>query len=160
MHAPIHVVDAPKIDENNDSKVIKFIDKCNTCALPDEEKYPEMSKLVRKVQTHHHATTFRKKKVVTWRFNALWTPSMETRIVRCEENKDEMKVKSSKVLIKKVLSFIVKIDYLSYVTQSKMFGKCGVTEEQYYSALSCLEYINVYVSVVYKQKPCEANIGT
>ena len=120
MHAPIHVVDAPKIDENNDSKVIEFIDKCNTCALPDEEKYPEMSKLVRKVQTHHHATTFRKKKVVTWRFNALWTPSMETRIVRCEENKDEMKVKSSKVLIKKVLSFIVKID-ISLISHSLKF---------------------------------------
>ena len=70
MHAPIHVVDAPKIDENNDSEVIEFIDKCITCALPDEETYPEMNNLVRKVQTHHHTTTCRKKKGVTCRFNA------------------------------------------------------------------------------------------
>ena len=114
MQAPIHVVDAPKIDKNNDSEVIEFIDKYITCALPDEEKYPEMNKLVRKVQTHHHATTYRKKKG----FNAPWTPSMETRIVRCEENIDEMKVKSSKKLIEKVLSYIVKLDDLSYISYS------------------------------------------
>ena len=103
MHAPIHVVDAPKIDENNGSEVIEFIDKYITCALPDDETYPEMNKLVRKVQTHHHTTTCRKKKGVTCRFNAPWTPSMEPRIVCCEENIDEMKVKSSKKLIEKVL---------------------------------------------------------
>ena len=62
MHASIHIVDAPKINENNNSKVIEFIDKYITCALPDEEKYPEMNKLVRKVQTHHQTTTCRKKK--------------------------------------------------------------------------------------------------
>ena len=96
MHAPIHVADAPKIDENNNSEVIKFIDKYIRCVPPDAEKYPEMKKLIRKVQIHHHATTCRKKKEVTCRFNAPWTPSMEIRIVRCEENIDEMKVKSSK----------------------------------------------------------------
>ena len=118
MHAPIQVVDAPKIDENNDSDVIEFINKYITCALPDEEKYPEMKKLVRKVKTHYHTTTCRKKKGATCRFNAHWAPSMETRIVRCEENIDEMKVKSSKILIEKVLSYFVKVDDLSYVTQS------------------------------------------
>ena len=139
MHAPIHVVDAPKIDESNGIEAIEFIDKCITCALPDEEKYPEINKLVRKVQTHHHTTTCRKKKGVTCRFNAPWTPSMETRIVRCEENIDEMKVKSSKKLIEKVLSYIVKIDDLSYVTQSEILGKYRVTDERYKSTLSCLK---------------------
>ena len=114
MQAPIHVVDAPKIDKNNDSEVIEFIDKYITCALPDEETYPEMNNLVRKVQTHHHTTTCRKKKGVTCRFNAPWTPSMEPRIVCCEENIDEMKVKSSKKLIEKVLSYIVKTYDFSY----------------------------------------------
>ena len=62
MHAPIHVVDALKIDEDNDSEVKEFIDKYILCALSDEEKYSEMNKLVRKVQIHHHTTTCRKKK--------------------------------------------------------------------------------------------------
>ena len=48
MHVPIHIVDAPKINENEDSEVVEFIDKCITCALPGETKYPEMSNLVRK----------------------------------------------------------------------------------------------------------------
>ena len=33
MHAPIHIIDAPKIDENEDSEVLEFID---ICILPDE----------------------------------------------------------------------------------------------------------------------------
>ena len=77
MHAPIHVVAAPKIDEISNSEVIEFIDKYITCALLDEEKYPELNKLVRKVQTHHHTTTCRKKKWVTCRFNAPLKPSMD-----------------------------------------------------------------------------------
>ena len=101
IHASIHGVDAPKIDENNDSEVIEFIDKYITRALPDEEKYPEMNKLVKKEQTHNHTATCRKKKAVTCRFNASWTPSMETRIVRCEENIDEIKVKSNKIQLRK-----------------------------------------------------------
>ena len=67
-----------------------------------------------------------------------------------------MKVKSSKTLVEKVLSYIVKIGDLSYVTQSDILGKCWVTEEQYNSALSCLEK---KVSALYTRKPCEVNIG-
>ena len=45
MHTLIHIVGAPKIDENNDSEVVEFIDNCITlCALSDEKKYPEMNK--------------------------------------------------------------------------------------------------------------------
>ena len=43
MHAPIHIADAPKIDENEDNEVVEFTDKYITCALSDETKYPEMS---------------------------------------------------------------------------------------------------------------------
>ena len=48
IYVPIRIVDAPKIDENNDSQVIEFIDKYITCVLPDEEKYTEMNKLLGK----------------------------------------------------------------------------------------------------------------
>ena len=37
MHAPIHIVDVPKIEENEDSELVEFI------------KYPEMSNLVKKL---------------------------------------------------------------------------------------------------------------
>ena len=84
MHVSIHIVDAPKIDENEDSEVVEFIDKDITCALPDATKYPEMSNLVKKVQTHHHTTACRTKKRVASRFNAPWAPSYKTGIVRSE----------------------------------------------------------------------------
>ena len=71
MHALIHIEDAPKIDENEDSEVTEFIDKYITCALVDEIKYPEMSNLVKKGQKHHYIITCRNKKGVAYRFNAL-----------------------------------------------------------------------------------------
>ena len=63
-HAPIHIVNSPKIGENEDSEVVEFIDSYVTCALPDDTKYPEISNLLKKVRTHYHTTTCRKKKVV------------------------------------------------------------------------------------------------
>ena len=71
MHAPIHIVNAPKINENEDSEVAEFIDNYITCTLHDETKYPELSNLVKKVQTHHHTTTCR--------------PSDKTRTVQSDE---------------------------------------------------------------------------
>ena len=104
IHVQIHIVDAPKIDENEDSVVVELIDKyIITCALPDETKLPEMSNLVKRVQTHRHTTTCRKKKGVVCRFNAPWAPTDKTRIVCSEEKIDESIIKQSKKLIDKVL---------------------------------------------------------
>ena len=33
VHAPIHILDVPKIDENEDSEVVEFIDKYTARAL-------------------------------------------------------------------------------------------------------------------------------
>ena len=155
MHAPIHIVDAPKIDENEDSEVVEFIDKDITCALPDATKYPEMSNFVKKVQPHYDSTTCRKIKEVVCRFNAPWAPSNKTRIIRFEEKIDETIVNQSKKLIEKVLSYVVTIRDLSDVTLSQILEKCGVTAEQYDVALGCMEKR----SILYKRKPCEVNIG-
>ena len=43
MHAPIHTVDAPKIDQNEDSELAEFIDKYSTCAVPDETEYLKLA---------------------------------------------------------------------------------------------------------------------
>ena len=98
MHAPIHVADAPKFNEKEDSEVVEFIDKYITCTLHDETKYLEMSNLVKRVQSHHNTTTCRKKKSVACRFNAPWAPSDKTRIVRSKEKIDETIVNQSEKL--------------------------------------------------------------
>ena len=154
MHAPIHIVDDPKIDENEDSEAVEFIDKYITCALPDATKYPEMSNLVKKVQTV--TTTCKEKKGVACRFNAPLAPSNKTRIIRSEEKIDETIVNQSKKLIEKVLSYIVTISDLSDVTLSQILEDCGVTAEQHDNTLGCVEK---KVSMLYKRKPSEVNIG-
>ena len=83
-------------------------------------------------------------------------PSNETRIVRSEENIDETKIKQEKKIIEKVLSYIVAISDLSDITLSKILEKSEVTEYHYENALHCVEK---KVSIVYKRKPCEVNIG-
>ena len=67
LYALIHIADGPKIDENEERELVRFIDKYTTCALPDDRKYPELSNLVKKVKTHCHTTTCRKKKGIAWR---------------------------------------------------------------------------------------------
>ena len=76
-----------------------------------------MSNLIKRLQTHHHITTCRKKNGVACRFNAPWAPSNKTRIVCSEEKIDKTIVKQSKKLTEKVLSYIVTSD-LSDVTLS------------------------------------------
>ena len=39
------MVDAPKIDENEDNQVVEFIEKYITCALSGGTKCPKMSNL-------------------------------------------------------------------------------------------------------------------
>ena len=62
---------------------------------------------------------------------------LETRIVCCERNVDETKMKSGKKEIEKVFSYIVKIDDLS-LSHSQKLEKCGATKEQYNSAINCV----------------------
>ena len=85
-----------KIDENEDSEVVEFIDKYITYALPDETRYLQMSNLVKKVQAHHHTTTCRTKKDVACKFNAPWTQLDKTKMVCSEEKIDETIAKQSK----------------------------------------------------------------
>ena len=131
MHVLIVMVHTPRIYENEDSEVVEFIDKYTTFAVPDGTKYFEMSNLVKKVQTHHHTTTCRKKEGVECRFNAPWAPSDETRICSSEEKIDETIVKHSTNLIDKVLSQIMTISDLFDVTRSEVLEKCEVTAEQF-----------------------------
>ena len=155
MHSPIHKVDAPKIEEYEYSEVAEFTDKSIICSLPDETKYPAIRKLVKKLKTHYHATTCKKKKDVTSRINATLAPTDKTRTVRFEEKIDEALVKQSRKLIDKVLSNIVTISDLSDATLSEHLEECGVKPEQYENALGCVEK---KVSISYKQKPSEVSI--
>ena len=154
-HASIHLVGAPKIDENEDSEVEEFIDKYITCSLLDENEYAELNGLVKSVQTHRHTSTCRKKKGVTCRFNAPWPPSEKTRIVRGGDV-NEVKWKESKKILDKVLNEITSALDLSDVTLNDILESCDASETEYSHALECVQK---KVSIIYKRRPCEKDIS-
>ena len=43
MHLPMHVLDAPNVDESEDSEEVEFIEKLIVCALHDEKKHPNIN---------------------------------------------------------------------------------------------------------------------
>ena len=90
LHAPIHIEGAPKLDEDSDSDVIKFINKYITCAIPESESRGELYKLVNAVQKHHCTFTCKKKAGVKCRFNAPWPPTESTIIVRPNADKKSL----------------------------------------------------------------------
>ena len=70
LHSPIHVKDAPKIDENSDFEVTQFIDKYITCIIPNSDSRGELNKLVNTVKKHHCTFTCTTKLGIKYRFNA------------------------------------------------------------------------------------------
>ena len=81
LHAPIHVVDAPQIDVDDDETVTKFIDQYITYSLLDEDKHPILHNLVKKVQIHKHTSTCGRKKGVKCRIDFPCPPSNETKMI-------------------------------------------------------------------------------
>ena len=154
VHTSIHVVGAPKIDENEDSDVVEFIDKYITCSMPDENQYPDLQKSVKSVQTHHHTITCRKKKGVTCRFNAPWPPSEKTCIIRGNIDQDELE--ESKRIVDKVLSEMTSVLDLSDVTLEDILETCGVSHTEYNDALANMQK---KLSIIYKRRPCEKDIS-
>ena len=71
FHAPIHLENEPKIDEDDNKAVTKFIEKYISCLLPNTDQYPKLNAVVEVVQNN----TERK---VARRFNAPWPPSAKT----------------------------------------------------------------------------------
>ena len=137
LHCAIHIIDAPKIDVDEDKVVANFTDKYITCALPDKNEYPELHQIVKKVQTHHHTTTCRKKRGVTCRFNAPWPPSDRTIIVRGTDfTKD--KQRESKKILDKVLAKLNRPEIADFTIQD-ILDECNVTEEEYEDALEVME---------------------
>jgi len=159
VHAQIHIKDAPLIDENdstNDHEVVDFINKHITCSLPDKEEHPKLYELVNTVQKHHHTTTCRKKSGSRCRFKAPWPPCEETRIIRGNQI-DRNDYRANKKILDKVLDEINNCsNNLQDVTLDDLLRSCNVTKDDYFSAL---DMVQKKLTVLYKRKPNETNIG-
>ena len=154
IHSLIHVKDAPKIDENDDSEIIEFIDKYCTVALPNKDSHPILYKLVSTVETHKHTFTCRKTKDKFCRFGYPQLPSESTKIIRVQEV-DKKKIAAAKKILDKVLLQLIQIDDLSTVTLSEILTMCDVSVDEYYNAV---DEIQKKLNIIYKRKPSEVNI--
>ena len=61
FHAPIHFENKPDIDEDDDKINTEFIGKYIECSLLNADQDPELHAVVKRVQTQHHKTIYRKK---------------------------------------------------------------------------------------------------
>ena len=134
LHNTIHVEGAPKLDPDdcsNDEEVIKLVDSTISTALPDKEKYPDFHALVKKVQTHHHTQTCKKKKGKLCRFDAPWPVTKKTVITRANTDKDLLK--KAKCVVEKVCSLLSTMteEDLSKHTIEEVLSMAKVSEDDY-----------------------------
>ena len=155
-HGILHVEGAPVFDKDSDEKVVTFIDKYITCAIPDKKQYPELHKLVTTVQTHGHSQTCKKKKGVKCRFNFPAPPSETTRIVRLTNCDSNNLTKEKRKVVDTVLENIMNRNDLTGVPLTQILSECDISEEEYYDAL---DYVSNKVTVQYKRKPSEQNVS-
>ena len=105
IHFIIHVIDAPRIDENDETKddeVASFTNKYISCSILNKK--------------YHTTTSCRKKKGVTCWFSAPWLPSERTLIVRGGKDTDKKVLTKSKKVLGHVLFQITQIDNLQSIT--------------------------------------------
>jgi hypothetical protein len=84
-HTILWIKDAPKLDVNTDEEVISFIDKYQTCVIPDEEN-TDLRNIVLSLQKHVHSSTCRKHGSCRFRFPH--PPSGKTLIARPHDESD------------------------------------------------------------------------
>lgn len=147
MHCLYWVENAPKLDQDGEEAVCKFIDKYVSCALPAEHEDPELRDIVLAVQQHSkkHSKSCRKKGT-NCRFNFPRPPSARTFITSPNETQegdetDSVELKEQKVAAKEILERIWN-EVINEENESKTFKDVlegvNVSQEQYEKALKIL----------------------
>ena len=147
LHALIWTSDCPKLTSENKQAYVEFIDNHVQAYLPDDKTDPELHQLVKTYQKHNHSKTCRKYKNISCRFNfgQFFT---KTTIVAEPLNKDlDEEIKSNildrrteiLVSIKQKIDEVLnpyKPDYNEILNEANILKSVGITEDDYYWALS------------------------
>ena len=147
LHALIWTSDCPKLTHETKQDYIDFIDAHVQAYLPDNQTDSELYELVGTYQKHNHSKTCRKYRNVPCRFNfgAFFT----NRTVVAEPLSQEMDEELKRNLLnkrKEILSLVKeeidkvlnpnKPQHDLTKTEGELLNSLGITEEQYYWALS------------------------
>ncbi|VDI59074.1 Hypothetical predicted protein [Mytilus galloprovincialis] len=153
-HCLFWIEDAPKFEEDEDQKVIDFVDKYITCSVPSVDVDPELHKIVNAVQQHskHHSKSC-KKKGTNCRFNFPRPPSVHSFISRPTTEKDltESDIKVCKNKLETVWKEI-KDSELDDLSTEKLFEKAGLSQKEFEK---CFQHVTSRNTIVLKRKKTE-----
>ena len=147
LHALMWTSDCPKLTHENKQAYIEFIDNHVQACIPNRETDPQLHELVQTYQNHNHSKTCRKYKNVPCRFNFGQLFTKRTIVAEPLSDNIPEEVKSNTLTRRKEILHLVKEkidnalnpnkpDYDSKLTEADIFSSLGISEEQYYWALS------------------------
>ena len=147
LHALVWTSDFPKLTSNTKEDYINFVDQHVQAFLPSREDDAELYELVSTFQKHSHSKTCRKYKNVRCRFNFGQFFTNRTIVAQPLSN-DLNDIQKTNIIERqqKILNLVkekiddvlnpIKANYDSALTEKDIFTSVGITEEQYYWALS------------------------
>ena len=148
LHALIWTEDCPKLTSETKEAYIEFIDKHVQAYLPNKDDNPELHDLVNFYQKHTHSKTCRKYKNIKCRFN--FGQFFTKRTIIAEPLSDDLGDELKQPILKKQKEILTSVkekintvlnpskseDYDPNLTETDIFSSLGITEEEYYNALS------------------------
>ena len=148
LHALIWTEDCPKLTSETKEAYIEFIDKHVQAYLPYKDENPELYDLVNFYQKHTHSKTCRKYKNIKCRFN--FGQFFTNRTIVAEPLPDDLGDEVKQPILKKQKEILTSVkekintvlnpskseDYDPNLTETDIFSSLGITEEEYYNALS------------------------
>ena len=137
-----------KLTSETEEAYIEFIDKHVQAYLPNKDNNPELHDLVNFYQKHTHSKTCRKYKNIKCRFK--FGQFFTNRTIIAEPLPDDLGDELKQPILKKQKEILTSVkekintvlnpskseDYDPNLTETDIFSSLGITEEEYYNALS------------------------
>jgi hypothetical protein len=139
-HTILWIKEAPKLDVNTDEEVISFIDKYQTCVIPDEEN-TDLRNLVLSMQKLVHSSTCRKRGSCRFRFPH--PPSGKTLIAKPPDESDRTilrnVLKTNQEVLPKVRELMEDKNIPEEITLQSLLQKANVEPHLYERALELMK---------------------
>ena len=135
---------APKLGEDSDEQVVKYIDQYQTCEIPINE---ELSKQVLQLQKHVHSASCRRNGSCRYQYPRL--PSDATVIAK---ESDKASLNNKKIICKKVMDVMEAPEYPDDISLEDLLKKAAVEPHAYKEAVKTMKSGK---QVVLKRQPGE-----
>ena len=152
-HTIVWIKDAPKFGTDRVEEVVEFIDKYQTCAIPDND--PELHDLVQ-LQSHVHSSSCMRKGSCRFHIPKLPSPATLISTEPKEEQDRKTKVNWAYGIFKQINNITMEINSFENVTLKQLLQIANVSIDDYMEALHTSKRGS---TVVLKRQPKEMNIN-